>query len=67
MFAVVRDVSAVKSFVKWHETEDEAVAESKRLAAKENATFFVVRVIGKSMPAEPPVVYQYFGPIPKET
>lgn len=44
-YAVVKD-NMEKRFTKWHETEEEAIEEAKRLCQKEGMPFTVLKEIG---------------------
>ena len=56
-YAVVKD-GVNKVFHRWHESEDLAIEEAKRLAAKEQASFIVLKEIGEAYLAMNPVEFQ---------
>ena len=55
MYAVVKENHNHYSFTKFHDRVIEAQQEVERLARKERATFYVLKVIGKCYVEEQPV------------
>lgn len=56
-FAVIKESLCVWSFTKLYDTQDEARVEAERLCRKENATFYVVRLVEKCYIEKHPVLW----------
>lgn len=59
-YAIVRDfemsINEYK-FSKWHESEEEAIQEAKRLCEKNGSDFIVLKEIGRSKQSKMPVEF----------
>lgn len=55
MYAVVKESHNRFEFSRFHETLEEAKEEAERLARKENACFYVMKVVGKAYVEQYPV------------
>ena len=63
-FAVVREARAPTypySFTCWHDSQEDAEKEAERLARKEQAKFFILKLIGKFEPDERPIKREVWG------
>lgn len=59
-YVVVKD-DCVKRFAVFHDTEQEAVEEAKRLAKKEGCRFFILALIGQVYVEDRPIKTELWG------
>ena len=57
-YAIVREDVNQKSFAVFHDTFEEAFAESSRLCAKEGKAFLILKVMGRVRPNYTPVIFE---------